>query len=349
MAAAAAPAAVVAAAAPTSGTSRGNEVGGRPRLIRALPYLAPWHRIATCDDKVVIEYGQRIVCLEGRAATVLLPVLLPLLDGTRTLDEIVAILGEPARPAIEATLERLEEHELLLDGPPLADDVPPSAASTAELLASLRPGEVAPRDVISSLGSQVVALVGSGSAADAISRLLRQSGVDVRRGETFATGLDLVVCAPAPAQLPMLGEWNHLALETRQAWLQMLPFDGRYASIGPLYIPHETCCFDCFRLRRVANLDAADELTLLDATPGAYPVAPGVDALVAGIATILVLEWLAHRNDYVPSAFYAVELVPEIRLTLHHVHRVPRCGACSGLADVSTPLPWHTDAPIAHA
>ncbi len=85
----------------------------------ALPYLAPWYRIASTDGKVLLEYGQRIVCLEGRAATVLVPVLLPLLDGTRSVDQIVEILGEPAREAVEAALAQLDDHGVLLEGPPL--------------------------------------------------------------------------------------------------------------------------------------------------------------------------------------------------------------------------------------
>jgi len=94
----------------------------RSGVIPELPYLAPWYRVASADDAVVLEYGQRVICLAGRAGAVLVPVLLPLLDGTRTLAEIVEVLGEPARPAIEAALERLTEYDLLLEGPPLPQD-----------------------------------------------------------------------------------------------------------------------------------------------------------------------------------------------------------------------------------
>ena len=312
-------------------------------MIPAFPYLAPWYRIAMAEDEVVLEYGQRLVCFAGRAGAVLMPVLLPLLDGTHTLDEIVEVLGTPARPAIEAALERLDDHDLLLDGPPLSDDIPAPLSTTAEFLVALRPGEVALEGAAAALRSRSVAVVGSGPAAVEVARLLGLSGVCVRREASIPSGIDLAVCAPAPAQLPTLGEWNAQALASGQPWLQVLPFDGRYASVGPLYLPGETCCFECFRLRRLANLDVGDELALLEAAPAAYPAPPALQALVAGTAVTLALEWLVLHDHHVPSAFYAVELGQVLGLSLHHVYRVPRCPACSGLADVSAPLPWHKE------
>jgi len=312
-------------------------------MIPALPYLAPWYRIARTDDQVVLEYGQRIICLAGRASALLLPVLLPLLDGTRTLDEIVEVLGEPARPAVDAALEQMDEHGLLLDGPPLPDETPVPVSGTAELFAALHPVEAALCDLPGMLASRCVAVVGSGPAAVEVGRLLRQSGVEVRRDEAISSGVDLVVCAPAPAELPALGGWNQEALAAGQAWLQVLPFDGRYAAVGPLYLPDDTACFECFRLRRVSNLEAAEELDLLESSPAAYPALPASQALVAGFAATLALRWLVLRDHHAPAAFYALELAPVLALSLHHVHRVPRCPVCSGLEDVAAPLPWHKE------
>ena len=309
----------------------------------ALPYLAPWYRLATTDDAVLLEYGQRVICLAGRAGTTLMPVLLPLLDGTRTLDEIVEVLGVPARPAIEAALERLDEHELLIEGPPLGDDVPPPESASAHLVASLRPDEVTLGKAVASLRSRATAVVGRGPAAVEVARLLRQSGVRVRREHGISSGADLFVCVPSPGELPALGDWNGQALAAAQPWLQVLPFDGRYASVGPLYVPGETCCFDCFRLRRLANLGGVEEFAALEAVPGSYPAAPSLQALVAGLAATLALGWLVLRDHHAPSAFYAIELGDGLNVSLHHVHRVPRCPACSGLADVAAPLPWHKE------
>lgn len=312
-------------------------------MIPTLPYVAPWYRIARTDGEVVLEYGQRIVCLAGRAGTALIPVMLPLLDGTRTLDEIVEVLGEAARPAIEAALERMDESGLLIGGPPLSGDIPAPIGGTAELFAALHPVRGTLPESHRLLESGRVAVVGTGAAAVEVARLLRLTGVDVRRAETISPEVDLTVCAPSPAELPMLGSWNEQALAAGQAWLQVLPFDGRYAAIGPLYLPGDTACYECFRLRRLANLDAAEELDLLEASPARYPSSPALHALVAGLAASVALRWVALRDHHLPASFHSLELEPVLALSLHHVHRVPRCPVCSGLADVAGPLPWHKE------
>jgi bacteriocin biosynthesis cyclodehydratase domain-containing protein len=315
-------------------------------VIPALPYLAPWYRVARDDDKVVLEYGQRLVCLEGRAAGILVPVLLPLLDGTRTVDEIVALLGEPVRPAIEQAIGQLDEHDVLVDGPPLDADLPHPVAQTAELLAALHPGAVRADDAAAALAGSRVSIVGSDRSGVELARLLRQSAIQVEHREAVTPEAALVVSAPAPSELPELRTWNRQALDLGQPWLQVLPFDGRYASVGPLYLPEETCCYECFRLRRTANLDGREELALLEESAAPYPSSPALHTVVAGLAAVLCARWLVLRDHYVPSAFYAIELLPVLRLTLHHVHRVPRCPACSGLATSSAPLPWHKEAAV---
>jgi bacteriocin biosynthesis cyclodehydratase domain-containing protein len=317
--------------------------------VPALPYLPPWYRIARTPDKVVLEYGQRVVCLEGRAAERLLPALLPLLDGTRTVDEIARALGEPARPAVEHALAELAANGLLTEGPPLAAETPRPFAGTAALLASLRPGAPPPAEAAARVTGCSVALLGDGTAGIEAARLLRSSGVEVRRADAVGPGVDLSVCAPSGGELDCLSTWNEQALAARSPWLQVLPFDGRYASLGPLYLPGDTCCYECFRLRRAANLDAREELTLLDSLPASYPAAPALDAVVGGLAALLALGWLVLGDHYAPAAFYAFELVPVLGLDVHHVHRVPRCPACSGLEDIAPPLPWYKEVPVARA
>ncbi len=316
------------------------------RQVPSLPYLAPWYRVATVPGKVLLEHGQRIVRLEGRATERLLPALLPLLDGTRTVDEIVQVLGPPVRPAVEQALELLATHGVLEEGPPLPEDLPLPVAGTAGLLASLSPGSRPLIDIAASVASCSVAVAGDGVAGIEVARFLRAGGADVQRVPGVDAGPDLTVCAPSGGELCRLEQWNAQALEAGAPWLQVLPFDGRYASVGPLYLPGDTCCYECFRLRRQANLDGGAELALLERAPAGYPSVPALDAVVGGLAALLVSSWLVHHDHYAPGAFYALELVPTLGLTVHHVYRVPRCPACSGLADVAPPLPWHKEMPV---
>jgi bacteriocin biosynthesis cyclodehydratase domain-containing protein len=312
----------------------------------SLPYLPPWYRIVCEPGKVVLEHGQRIVCLEGGAADRLVPALLPLLDGLRTVEEIVAALGEPVRPAVEQALRELSEHGLLESGPPVAADAALPVRGAAELLASLRPGLTPVAESAAAVEASTVAIAGRGCGGLEAARLLRASGVSVEWTDELQ-GVDLALCAPSPGELPVLSEWNERALVNRQPWLQVLPFDGRYAAVGPLFLPGDTCCYECFRLRRSANLGAADELALLDGTPAAYPSAPALDAIAGGLSAELALQWLVLRDHFAPAAFYALAPLPTLRLTVHHVHRVPRCSACSGLEDVAAPLPWFKEVPLA--
>ena len=320
----------------------------RTSPVPSLPYLAPWCRVATVDGRVLIEHGQRILSLEGKAAERLLPVLLPLLDGRRTLDEIVRVLGSPVRSAIEHALGALAEHGVLEEGPPLPDGLPRPVAATAELLASLRPGSRPVAETGLAVAACSVAVAGDGMAGLELARQLRTAGVHVERAEAVEAGVDLTICAPSGAERRRLEEWNDQALDLHAPWLQVLPFDGRYAAIGPLYLPGDTCCFDCFRLRREASLEGGADLGLLDDSPASDAGVPALDAIVGGVAALIVLGWLVNRDHFAPAAFYALELQPTLGLSAHHVYRVPRCPSCSGLADVSSPLPWHKEIPVAH-
>jgi bacteriocin biosynthesis cyclodehydratase domain-containing protein len=313
----------------------------------SLPYLAPWYRVAGEPGKVVLEYGQRIVCLEGGAVDALVPALLPLLDGARTIDEIVTGLGEAARPAIEHVLGELADHGLLEAGPPLPEALALPVRGAAGLLAALRPGAAPVAETAMKLESSTVAIVGRGGGGMEAARLLRSSGITVEWPQELAAGVDLALAAPSPDELPKLPGWNAQALEARQPWLQVLPFDGRYSAVGPLYLPRDTCCYECFRLRRAANLGAPEELALLDQTSAAYPSAPALDAIAGGLAAELALQWLVLHDHFGPAAVYALEPFPTLRLTVHHVHRVPRCRVCSGLDDVAAPLPWFKEVPVA--
>lgn len=296
------------------------------------PLLAPWLRRLDDGGRILLEYGDELIVLGGGAATDVLPALLARLDGTHTVEEAAALADvEPERARQMVAV--LAAHGVVVPGP--------SADEAATLCAALAPPGTAPADAGRRLHAARVAVVGASACAAELVRLLEPCVGDVRRigwsGEAVAA--DAAVVAPAPHELPRLEAWNARMLELRRPWLQVLPFNGRVAALGPLYVPHETCCFACFRARRVAALgDPAFEL--LDAVPARYPQGGPLAAALAGLAVTLLLRWLAVEDAAVPATLFALELADGVRIDAHRVLRVPRCPACSVGAAAAPPLPW---------
>lgn len=309
--------------------------GELPRL----PLLTEWHRIAEDEGRLIFEFGGEAVCLEGQATRTLLPALLPLLDGTRTRAELAATLGEPARPAVEAALSLLAEQGLLTEGPPL--DTAEPAPFLAAARAGASTGAASPATARSRLRAAEVGVLGSGATAAEIARLLRLSGV----GRVAPVGWDepfggVGVVAPGDGEGALVPALNERLLAAQTPWLQVLAFDGSFAAVGPLYVPGETCCYECYLRRRAANVDYPDEFWAVQRAPTRTVEDPATVAAVAGLAAGFLLRWLLFEDPFVAGVLFALELGHAPRLAQHVVYRVPRCPACSAAVRAAQPLPW---------
>ena len=302
------------------------------------PLLAPWYRAVGHEDRLLLEYAHSLVVLEGAAVRTLLPPLLPLLDGTRTLDELAARLGPAARPAIETAIELLRERGLLVEGPDAPADLR-DATRAAAAAHGLAPAVAADR-----LRNRTLGVVGRGGAALDLVRLLGAAGF--RRLSalrwTSRRRVDLAVVVPAHDELELLPVWNRDALRTRFPFLPIRPWDGRMAAVGPLLLPGQTCCYECLLIRRAANSAFADDFAEVEAAPLAAPPEPALEAIAAAIGAQLAVRWLVGADRTVPGVLYTIETQPALRLREHAVLRVPRCPACSVAGHAAPPLPWHT-------
>ena len=318
--------------------------GGGTRPLPRLPYLKPWYRTAGDGERLLLEHGGNVVVLEGRALKRLVPALLPLLDGTRGLEEIVALLGTPARPAVEQALALLAARGLLTDGPPLRELPDPFAASAESLSATRRDG-ASPSEISRRLRQARVAIAGGPRLAATLAReLLRAGAGRVDHVSWEAEGLDgthdVAVAAARPDELAELSAWDRRRHDDGVAWLALPPFDGRLAPIGPLVVPGETACLACYRLRRAATGECREELRALEGAPSTARGSTALESLVAGVAALALLRYLVGLDPTLPGSFYALDAGVPLSLSRHRVLRVPRCPACSEVDVLAAPLPW---------
>jgi bacteriocin biosynthesis cyclodehydratase domain-containing protein len=307
--------------------------GGIPQR----PLLAPWYRVVGRGDRLLLEHGTSLVVLEGAAVQALLPALLPLLDGTRTLDELGRRLGVAALPAIENALATLAEHDLLVAGP----DVPPARRQASHAAAAAF--ALTPAEALARLEAASVDVVGAAPAGADVARLLRLAGIgDVRhRSWRRAQGGGLVVVAPAADELDRLPRWNTRAHTGGTRWLLVRPFDGRLGIVGPLVVPGESACHECVVRRRGANLGYGRDVFEVEAAPAAALATATIAAAVVAVAADVAFRWTVGRDTTLPGILHVVEALPELTLGRHSVLRVPRCSVCSSVEHAAGVLPWH--------
>ncbi|SPT52790.1 bacteriocin biosynthesis cyclodehydratase domain [Actinomyces bovis] len=332
--------------------------------IPEFPQIAPWYECAIERDRLTLRYSDRAVVFQGRAASEFLPTLFDELDGKCTVDEISQVIGPAVRPALDNALSQLAKHGLLVQGPGPGLPENPWRERAATALSEAIANSVNPTDVAQLLSRTHATVIGDGAVASEIARLFIRSGVATVRAVAedeavaeldhmdLSTDLQhLVVVAPGGVHAQVLENVNRWSLRSEIPWTQVLPYDGTYAVIGPTFLPTETGCYHCFRLRRRSQLDFLSEQRTVDAAADAGLVHPistwsgaGQDAAVAGLAVHLIL-W-----SILPVAFTVSPLagrsytlswgVSGMSLTEHRLFRVPRCRDCSRVRDLGVPQPW---------
>ena len=169
----------------------------------ALPYLAPWYRLVQLPGRWCSSTGSGS-SPRGAGRSRLVPALLPLLDGTRTLDEIVGILGD--RPGPRSRTSSLALARRSAPGrraaapgrrtPPVRRDRRAPRLPPPRRRRGRRRGRGAPRLL---RGRRRAARRwgwrSRGSCARAVSRSSRADGP--------AAGVDLTICAPDRGELPL--------------------------------------------------------------------------------------------------------------------------------------------------
>lgn len=266
------------------------------------------------DDRVVLRGDEEHFILGGP----LYRLIAPLLDGRRTIREVIGALhGYASPPEVYYALTTLEEKGYLVEASAGVDPqvagfwqaLGMDAVEVAERLAAM-PVSIRPLDGLDP-GPMVQALAGAGVIVkdDAPLRVIVTD-------DYLARDLDGL---------------NREAIAKGYAWTLVKPF-GLTSWIGPIFRPGKGPCWECLAQRLRVNR-AMDTFAERFTAVGASSALPRIGlhagrGAVYGLAAVALSRWIAAGGSgTLDDKLLAVSLA-DLQVKEHVVVRRPQCGAC---------------------
>lgn len=148
-------------------------------------------------------------------------------------------------------------------------------------------------------------------------------------GGTSADGV--IVAASDFGGSTLLRKWNQYAVEQRRDFLPIV-LDHVRATIGPLVVPGETPCFECFRARENALLrdPVAQRLpeAFVSQTQSAKGLHPSLAAVAAHTAALELTRLYAFRDPAAVGRVLEIDFLTA-QTFARNVLWLPRCPVCA--------------------
>lgn len=265
-----------------------------------------------------------------------------LLDGHRSVHDILDEFPPTDRATIEDVIDRLYEDGVLVDA---------EAASADQLggyLSSLAPfdGLGAP-DVsdtaivvvnVGTIGGMIIddlrsMDVGDITLCEPTTDSTRRASNQQNLRETIEAA-DYVVYAETSPNPDLVGRINRYAIDTSTPWIpgRVHGLDG---IIGPAVLPGTTSCYECFRSRASANMNGEADYQQIEAAGATdAPFRPGRSfaRVIAGYLTIDLLHLLGNGTAFTLGRIFHFDFF-DFSVESNTVLKLPRCRVCSQVGD----------------
>jgi ribosomal protein S12 methylthiotransferase accessory factor len=268
------------------------------------------------DVFLIGEHDRHV--LRGRA----FGALLPLLDGHRSIEEIVAELdGKISHPEIWFALERLQRDAILTEAH--AADIPTEEA--AHWHANGIDADAA-ADSLRTL--RVAILPGTGAVDPApLHQELAQLGCAIVGEQETA---DIAVVLSDDYLHPELGRLNRDFVGRGQTWVLTKPV-GHTLWLGPIMRPGETACWACLAERMRLNRQVEDFVIRKKDYDGPLPkrrgALPSTRALAAAMLTSEIARWRVGAVSRIDGSLLTFD-TRSAQFRQHAVTRRPQCPVC---------------------
>ena len=344
------------------------------------PKLRPERiQLVETPEAVVLRRGRVEISVTGdRAAEVIRAVLSAAAGGSMSRSELCDTFAAADRPAIEDLIRQLELRRILT---PVGEPGAPAADHPEGPLDIFywHFGDQAPK-VEDRLNERRFAIMGVNAISRQLALSLASSGV--RNYEIidhpllcnlrfFDEGgallsrewpaslnapVDYTAWAPAMEEEPfdclivtsdfggleLMRVWNRFCLRARRHFLPVVLQD-LIGYIGPMVIPGETACFECFRSRRNSQMENPEIGRVVESAAFEGQAVAGFHPAMASIlGDIAALELGRHYGGWTTArlagAVIEVNLL-DIQMEVRRLLKIPRCHACSALNARSSATP----------
>lgn len=261
----------------------------------------------TRSKQVVVYSKSGAVLLDGPDAYVVVETVFPLLDGTRTLNEVFKSVPEIAPADLKNVLQALKDHGLL-EGRPQLDSVIPSEE---DLRLQLQKAKVAILGAEPLTALCVEALWAAG---------VRHVNVGFKEGLDF----DLAVGVFDGREKLLLRDFAESTHKMNIPSMTCAIHENEII-IGPFVVPGRTSCWNCCDLRLKANSvwndshpSTGDGAAKIDATIGSLTAKHVCEVITRGESGSRLLDKILVFNRL------------SLEISLHRIVRVPGCKVCGG-------------------
>ncbi|MFC1579792.1 TOMM precursor leader peptide-binding protein [Thermodesulfobacteriota bacterium] len=294
--------------------------------------LKPWLEPAPLDkDSALLLSETTSYSLKGKA----LAAIVPLLDGTRSEDDIADALSD------SFDLPELFYHLIQLKKKGLIEAIHEEEPSPGEVFYDRLGGNTAKGNSPQHIKVTAIGAVSPQPIADSLSRL---DPFQVELGEWHSDPLDresLWIVVTANYLDPDLAKFNSKALDTGTVWMPFKP-NGIEPWVGPLFHPGKTACLECLlhRLRghRLLEMRLAHEKGRLPCLSQGLSTA-SLDTACGLLGLELEKIFFESPHAFIQKGVLTINL-KSLETFRHELVQRPHCPACGEISDgVLTGLP----------
>lgn len=328
-------------------------------------FLSPVQfQIIESVDSVILKRGSTTFKIDGKRSAEVVQTLLDYLHHTSaTKVELLQLFAKPDQPAIEFLIDELSKRRFLTE---TQNKDKTKDKETGLDVFYWHFGENT--KFTKSVLDKKITIIGVNSISRHLAYSLNRSGmkkinivdyppfrdinnlnskewpmldnppIDVKEWEDNfkPNDVDCLVATSEFGAFHFMRKWNKFCVTNNCKFLPVL-FDNLIGYVGPLVIPQETACFECFLNRRKSSIGEfeihPDENSELNEIQFCHPIIASILGDIAAMELIkFYIGWKAIFN--VGKVIEVNMLATKIET--HNVLKIPRCSVCSRLNKIAT-------------